>query len=182
MRPVGNVLGEGIKLGFAFLFAGISVGLSIALPSGSLARYLHISSIPCLGLGILSGPLYVLWISLAYRMCGRWYGVTTAVLISSFLLLSGPWYGITNPSWFGVYGLISFIVLGLVTERINGGVASVGCLAINWLALWAHKAILPNPIHIALLVLVATFLSGFIFDKLVSMAMNRLGFRLSSTT
>ena len=168
MTSAKDVLGEIIKLGMTIIFAAISMWLSILLPSGTLARLLHVTTIPCLGLGLLAGPLYVLWISLAYRICGPWHGVITSIFTSSLMLLSGPWYGVTDPSWFGLYGLISFIMLGLLTERVNGGLASMICLIINWLGLGIHTGIWPKPLHITCLVLVITFFSGLVFDKLAS--------------
>ena len=176
MASAKDVPGEIVKLGTTIIFVAISMWLSILSPSGTFARLLHITTIPCLGLGLLAGPLYILWISLAYRICGPWHGVITSIFISSFMLLSGPWYGVTDPSWFGLYGLISFIALGLLTERVNGGLASVVCLIINWLGLGIHTGIWPKPLLMTCLVLVTTFFSGLVFDKLASIIASKMAF------
>ncbi len=178
MKSAGDALGEAIKLGVVFAFATTSTLLSYLAPSGSLAKILHLDTIPCLGLGLLAGPLYVLWVSLAYRVCGSWHGVLTAVLISSFILFKSPWYGVGSPSWFGVYGLASFAALGVLTEKVNGGVASIACLAINWVALGIHVGVWPKPVYMAALVLAATFLSGLVFDKAASIVAGKAGFKL----
>jgi len=178
MKSAGDALGEALKLGVVFAFATASTLLSYLTPSGSLAKLLHLDTIPCLGLGLLAGPLYVLWVSLAYRVCGSWHGVLTALLVSSFILFKSTWYGVSSPSWFGVYGLLSFIALGVLTEKVNGGVASIACLVINWIALGIHVGVWPKPIYTALLVLLATFLSGLVFDKAASIIAGKASFKL----
>ena len=164
MRCAESVRGEVAKALIVFLLAVLSASISFLAPSGTLAKLLRVENIPCLGLGVLSGALYVPWVVLAHRVCGRGHGVMVAVLTAAFLLLAGPWYGVTDPEWFGVYGLLSFFALGVLTELANGGFGGAACLVINWMALGIHKGVWPNPPVLATLALIATFLSGLAGD------------------
>jgi len=157
------VSGELKKLGLAFCSALCSFLINI-YPIRSILNALGFK-VPFLGLALFGGFVFVFWISISYRMLGKNYGVITALLIVSLCLLVSPWYGITNPEWFGVYGLISFFLMGFLTERLNGGFGNSVCLLINWLALGYHHNIwVQADLGIALIAI--SFISGFVGNKL----------------
>ena len=165
MRFADVVSGELRKLSLAFCSAFCSFLINI-YPIKSILNAL-VFKVPFLGLALLGGFVFVFWISLSYRMLGKNYGIITALLIASLCLLISPWYGITSPEWFGVYGLISFFLMGFLTERLNGGFGNTVCLLINWLALGYHHNIwVQTDLGIALIAI--SFISGFVGDKLAS--------------
>ena len=125
--------------------------------------------VPFKGMALLGGFIFIFWIALSYRIAGKGYGVITAVLIASLCLLTGPWFGIASPEWYGVYGLASFLAMGILTERINGGVGNAACLSINWVALGVHHGIWPSPL-MGVTFLMASLASGFIGDWLAEKA------------
>ncbi len=171
MKSVSGAHGEAIKLLGAFLMAFVSVILSSAFPSGKLSFLFK--DVPCLGLGLLSGLLYIFWLALAREVYGRGWGTVVSVLVVSVLLLNGPWYGVVNPYYFGVFGFLSFLVMGILTDFKNGGLGAVLCLLINWSAFYAFKGIYPSFVH-GVIVLILTFLSGFAFDRLARFTSKRL--------
>ena len=164
MRSVRDVHGEIYRCIGIFSLATAGVLMSCFVPSHSLSKFLGLE-VPCLGLGLLSGVLYVFWIALARDVYGRGWGTVVSALIVSILLLNGPWYGIVNPPYFGLFGFVSFVLMGILTDFVNGGLGSVVCLATNWLAFWQFKGVTFS-LPIALIVLLATFVSGFVFDLL----------------
>ncbi|WP_457549351.1 hypothetical protein [Archaeoglobus sp.] len=96
MRSARDVHGEILRCVGVFSLALAGVLASCFVPSHSLSNLLGVK-IPCLGLGLLSGVLYVFWIALAREVYGRWWGTVVSALTVSILLLNGPWYGVVNP-------------------------------------------------------------------------------------
>ncbi|OYT35311.1 hypothetical protein B6U96_10795 [Archaeoglobales archaeon ex4484_92] len=165
MRYAEDVTGEILKLSASFGLALISFLAFATYPARFLSKIIGIENVPFLGIAVLGGFLFVFWVSLAYRILGRNYGILTAVFIASISLLVTPWFGIVDPPWFGIFGIISFAVLGFLTEKINGGVGNSACLAINWIALAAFYPIFP-PLKLAFVFLVVSFFSGLLGDVL----------------
>ncbi len=166
MKSVESVSGkipEALKVVISVVLAYISFLITIYVNVKPILDSLIPFNVPFKILPVLGGFWYVLWISLAYRIAGRLYGIITALLIVSFCLISGPWFGIIKVSWFSVVGFISFLVLGILTELFNGGVANVVCTAINWLGYYASLHRYMSPIGIVVLLIVA-FLSGLAGD------------------
>lgn len=166
MTSAKDAHGELYKLAGIFVLAFISIVLSYFMPSGYFSKLANIKNIPCLGLGIFSGVLYIFWIALAREMYGRGYGILVSAIIVSLLLINGPWYGVVDPPYFGVFGFLSFILMGIATDFINGGVGSVLCLITNWIAFGYFKNVYPKSFPLAVLTISITFFSGFIFDFL----------------
>jgi len=174
MMSAKDVRGEVYRFVGVFLLATISLTLSYFSPFGNLSELLNIRTIPCLGLGILSGVFYIFWIALAREIYGKGWGFVVSVLIVSFLLLAGPWYGVVEPQYFGVFGFLSFALMGIATDFINGGVGSIICLLVNWIAFGYFKGFFPKPILLAVLTLIVTFISGFSFDMLAKIVKKRI--------
>ncbi len=172
MKSARDVHGELYRCVGIFSLAIAGILMSCFVPSHSLSKFLGLE-VPCLGLGLLSGVLYVFWIALARDIYGRGWGTVVSALTVSILLLNGPWYGVVDPPYFGVFGFVSFIFMGILTDFINGGLGSVVCLLINWFAFWQFRGVNFNT-PIALIVLLATFVSGFVFDFLAKKLAMRL--------
>jgi len=118
---------------------------------------------PFKNIAVLGGFLIVFWVVLAYRACGKGYGIATAVFAVSFCLFVSPWYGVITPYWFSVVGFISFLVLGILTEYVNGGAGNLACIAINWLAVAALGIVKMSLAGVAVMGAIA-FISGYIGD------------------
>ena len=120
-------------------------------------------TVPFKSLAVFGGFFVVFWVVLARRLCGKFYGVFTAILAVSMCLLVSPWFGVTKPEWFSVFGLISFLALGVLTEAFNGGVGNLACSLINWAGAFAfHVA---NVTFEGVIVMsVVAFASGYIGD------------------
>jgi len=166
MKSVESVSGripEPLKVVLCIVFAYLSFLLTMYIDVKPILDAVFPFKVPFKILPVLGGFWYVFWISLAYRIAGRWYGLITAVMIVSFCLIASPWFGIVKVSWFSVVGLISFIALGILTELVNGGVANVVCVGINWLGYYIaiHRYI--SPIG-CVVMLVLAFLSGLAGD------------------
>jgi len=174
MKSAGDVHGEILRYIGVSSLAIACIILSYFFPTHSVSRVLGIEDVPCLGLGLLSGVLYVFWIALAREMYGKGWGTVVSALTVSILLLNGPWYGVVNPPYFGVFGFVSFIAMGLLTDFVNGGLGSVVCLLINWLAFWVFRGI-HAPLLMAFIVIVGAFISGFVFDYLAKKVVEMLG-------
>lgn len=164
MRSARDVHGEVYKLVGIFSIAFLSYMLSYFVPSGSVGKVLGIHA-PCLGLAIFGGLIYVFWISLAREVFGRWSGVVVSVLTVSFILMSEPWYGVTSPYYFGIFGFLSFLSMGILTEFWNGGLGMASCVLINWFAFAYFKGLYTNPLMATSLLAIA-FVVGYISDKL----------------
>ncbi len=94
--------------------------------------------LPFKSIAVFGGVMYILWIRLARDLCGSGYGIATALLIASLCLATSPWFGVTNPWWFSVYGIASFLAAAILIEK-NLGFASNACFClINWAAAWIH--------------------------------------------
>jgi hypothetical protein len=129
---------------------------------------------PFKNISVLGGFLVVFWVVLAYRVCGRGYGIVTALLSVSFCLFVSPWYGVVDPYWFSVVGFASFLLLGLLTEYINGGAGNLACIALNWIAAIYAGIVKMSPDMIVLGVV--AFVSGYVGDltarKLIELVMH----------
>lgn len=129
----------------------------LAVASALLNSYLPIKSItenmgipgPAAGMALFGGIIFVFWVSLAHQLSGRRSsGIITSVLIVSLCLFIRPWYGIADPAWFGVYGIVALVCLGVIIEltafrslwlmTLGGGLGNLACLAVTWLAIGFH--------------------------------------------
>ncbi len=129
---------------------------------------------PFKNIAVLGGFLIVFWVSLAYRACGKGYGIATALLAVSFCLFVSPWYGVIIPYWFSLAGFASMLALGILTERVNGGVGNLACIAINWFA--ADVAGITKISLLAVIVLGAVaFASGYAGDYLAKKVIEAFG-------
>lgn len=151
--------------------AKVVISVVLAYASFLLTMYINVKPVldsvipfrvPFKIIPVLGGFWYVLWISLAYRLAGRWYGVITALLIVSFCLIASTWFGIPSAP-FSVVGFISFLLLGILTERVNGGVANLVCAGVNWLGYYVLFHAKMDPLGVVVLLVVA-FLSGLAGD------------------
>lgn len=133
--------------------------ISLALTSALINTYIPIKGItqhfgipgPAAGLALFGGVIFVLWISLAWQITGRRYsGIITSVIIASICIFIHPWYGVTDPSWFSIYGIVGLGCMGAIIELmsrsywrsiIGGGLGSLSCLLITWLAIGFHAGI-----------------------------------------
>ena len=133
------------------LLAVASASINSYLPIKSITEHLHIPG-PAGGMALFGGFIFVLWISLSCQASGKKYtGIITSIVITSICLLIRPWYGITSPAWFGIYGLIGLLSMGMITELtqsksswlriLGGGLGNLSCLAITWLAIGVHTDI-----------------------------------------
>ena len=132
----------------------------LALASALINTYLPIKSIteyfgipgPAAGMALFGGVIFVLWISLAYRITRKKYSaIITSVFIAFICLLIHPWYGITEPAWFSIYALAALLGVGVIIELtesrpswlaiLGGGLGNLSCLAITWLAIGFHTGI-----------------------------------------
>jgi len=109
------------------------------------------------------GFLTVFWISLPYRFCGRGYGIATALLSVSFCLFVSPWYGVVEPYWFSVVGFFSFLLLGMLTEYINGGIGNLVCISLNWAGALYADIVKISP-EAAVIFGILAFVSGYAGD------------------
>ena len=130
--------------------------ISLALVSALINTYIPIRSItghfgipgPAAGMALLGGVIFVLWISLACQITRKKYsGIVTSIIIASICLLIHPWYGVISPSWFSIYGIVGLGFMGAVIELmsksywrsiIGGGLGTLACLLITWIAIGFH--------------------------------------------
>ncbi|WP_292460603.1 hypothetical protein [Methanothermococcus sp.] len=126
-----NILANDIaKFGISFIFACIGYFISIGMGGEAVfSSWLHA---PFLGPAIFGGLIYIFWISLAKELCGKYYGIVVSVLIVSFFLMVGPWFSVVDPTWYGIIGIISALIMGYLTERYNGAVGLASFMIINW--------------------------------------------------
>lgn len=153
------------------LLALISATINIILPMKTILNNIGIQG-PAGGMIFFGGFIFILWISLAPSITGRpSSAVATSVLIPAFCLLVSPWYGIVEPSWFGIYGIIAFLITGLIIEMffklksnffsfsLGGGLANLACVLITWTAIGFHTGIWPSQEKFHLYLIMA-FISG----------------------
>ncbi|NPB00517.1 MAG: hypothetical protein GXO10_03990 [Crenarchaeota archaeon] len=167
--------------------AKVVIAVALAYASFLLTMYINVKPVldsvipfrvPFKIIPVLGGFWYVLWISLAYRLAGRWYGVITAILIVSFCLIASTWFGIPSAP-FSVVGFISFLLLGILTEKVNGGVGNLVCAGVNWLGYYVLFHAKMDPLGVLVLLIVA-FLSGLAGDyvgRAVAKAISRIFFK-----
>lgn len=148
-----------------FLFALASAMLNTYLPIKAFTEYLGIPG-PAAGMALFGGFIFVFWVALAHAIIKKRYaGIVTSLLISSFCLLINPWYGVISPIWFGIYGVIALLSMGIFVEltgakRITGGGAgNLACLVITWIAIGIHAGVWTQPKWAPILIL-AAFVSG----------------------
>jgi len=159
------------EIGIIALFALASAMLNTYLPIKAFTQYLGIPG-PAAGMALLGGFIFVFWVALAHAIIKKKYaGITTSLLIASFCLLIAPWYGIISPSWFGVYGVIALLSIGIFVELtaseskskfrgvIGGGIGNLACLGITWIANGDHAGVWVPPKYVPILIL-AAFISG----------------------
>ena len=159
------------ELGTIALFALGSALLNTYLPIKAFTQWLGIPG-PAAGMALLGGFIFVFWVALAQAMIRKRYaGIVTALLTASFCLLIAPWYGIVSPIWFGVYGVIALLSMGIFVELTaseskskfrgvtGGGLGNVACLGITWIAIGVHAGAWAPPKYVPILIL-AAFVSG----------------------
>jgi len=155
-----------------FVCAGASTTINLTIPMKHILNSLGIFG-PAGGMILFGGFIFVLWVTLAHLTtgCKKLSGVSTAILTPAFCMLVSPWYGVVDPPWFGIYGIIAFLIMGLMIEfscksklsfarlGIGGGVANLLCLTVTWLAIGFHAHIWPSvrflPFYLAI-----AFMSG----------------------
>ncbi len=164
MKSARDAHGEIYELVGIISLAFLGYMLSYLIPSGSVRKVLGIEA-PCLGLALFGGVIYVFWISLAKEVFGKWRGVIVSALTVSFLLISEPWYGVTTPYYFGIFGFLSFLAMGFLTEVLNGGFGIVSCVLINWFAFVFFKGVSLSP-STAVVLIAISFVVGYAFDRL----------------
>ncbi len=168
MESVSRVRGELINLGATFMFSSASYFLNLAIPARSLA----FTGVPFAAWSILSGFTNVFWVSLAHKLLGKGYGVLTAVIASSLILLQGSWFGISYPPWYGAYGVLSYVVMGVLTEFVNGGLGNLACAVINWVALGITFGVWPS--YSVVIIASATYVTGWLGSKLGGLVISKL--------
>lgn len=167
MRSAENVSGDFSAWEKLLIFIACSYAsftLLIYLNVKSLVDQIPVT-VPFKSLAVFGGFFVIFWVVLSYRLCGKWYGVFTALLTVSMCLLVSPWFGIIRPEWFSVFGLISFTVLGFATEISNGGIGNLLCMLINWGAAYMFHVASITLIGVLIMSAVA-FVSGYIGDML----------------
>lgn len=159
------------ELGMIALCAFASAMLNTYLPIKTFMEYLGIPG-PAAGMALLGGLIFVFWVALAHAIIKKKYaGITTSLLIASFCLLITPWYGVISPSWFGVYGVIALLSMGIFVELTasaskskfgcvtGGGLGNLACLGVTWIAIGVHAGVWVLPKYAPILILSA-FISG----------------------
>ena len=159
------------ELGTIALFALGSALLNTYLPIKAFTQWLGVPG-PAAGMALLGGFIFVFWVALAHAIIKKKYaGIVTSLLIASFCLLIAPWYGIVSPIWFGVYGVIALLSMGIFVELTaseskfkfrsvtGGGLGNVACLGITWVAIGVHAGVWAPPKYVPILIL-AAFVSG----------------------
>ena len=155
------------------VFGKIIVFLLCSYASFSLLVYLDVKwlvdkiplTVPFKSLAVFGGFFVVLWVAIARDICGRGFGTLTAILSASLCLLVSPWFGIVRPEWFSIFGIISFLALGLATDYVNGGVGNLSCMLVNWIGAYAFHVAKVTVEGVVLMGVVA-FLSGLLGDGL----------------
>ena len=161
------------ELGTIALFALGSALLNTYLPIKAFTQWLGVPG-PAAGMALLGGFIFVFWVALAQAIIRKRYaGIVTALLTASFCLLIAPWYGIVSPIWFGVYGIIALLSMGVFVELTaseskskfrgvtGGGLGNLACLGITWVAIGVHAGVWIPPKY-ALILILAAFISGSI--------------------
>ncbi len=129
-----------------------------------LDRYLPLQ-LPFKSIAVVGGLMYVVWICLAYRLCGSGFGVATALVTASLCLATSPWFGVLNPWWFSAFGVLSFLVAGILCEKVNGAAANACFALTNWIAAYAYR-VAPISLPHAVLGLAIAIASGALGDAL----------------
>jgi hypothetical protein len=151
---------------FILIFALCGALMNSYLPLKSILEHIDMTG-PTKGMALFGGFFFVMWVYLGRKVVDRKYaGIATAVLLVSFCLFLSPWYGVTSPSWFSLYGLLALSALGILVELfyekrdwLGGGLGSISCLGITWLAFGFHRHIWADAKQ-AFLPLLAAFISG----------------------
>ncbi|ADC68994.1 conserved hypothetical protein [Methanocaldococcus sp. FS406-22] len=162
----GKLYNDLTKFAIVYFLALIGYFSSLFSVESLWYNLFHIRA-PFLGMVLFGGFYYIIWIVIAKEVCGKYYGVMVATLIACFALLASPWFGVSNPPWFGVVGLISFIIMGYLTERFNGAVGLPAAVIINWTVFWAFNPdVFAARYSISALVItfILSIISGFIGD------------------
>ena len=166
-----NFYFDAYELTMMVLFAFASALLNTYLPIKFFTEYLGIPG-PAAGMALLGGLIFIFWMALARAIIKKKYvAIVTSLLIASFCMLIAPWYGILSPIWFGVYGIIALLLMGIFVELtwseskfrvgLGGGLGNLACLGITWIAIGVHVGVWAPPEFAPILGL-AAFISGFI--------------------
>jgi len=157
------VSGQAEKVLISLICAYVIFTLMTYLKLKPLLESIFPFKAPFKNIAVLGGFLIVFWVVLAYRMCGRGYGIATAVFAVSFCLFVSPWYGVITPYWFSVVGFVSFLILGILVEYTNGGFANLACIAVDWAAV-ELLGIVRLSIEGVIILGVIAFISGYAGD------------------
>lgn len=147
------------------LFALLSSLINFTFPIKHITEIFNIPG-PASGMCIFGGIIFVFWICLAHRIIKKRYSaILTSVFISAFCLFFSPWYGVVSPYWFGIFGVIALVAVGISVESIrypiNGGIGNMLALSLTWIALAKYAKVYP-PANLIPLLLVVSFLSGYL--------------------
>ncbi|WP_423793081.1 hypothetical protein ACPB8Q_02415 [Methanocaldococcus indicus] len=172
MTSVENAYGNSnlsvviLKIGIAFLFACCGYWISYLMGGESVfAKWL---SAPFLGPTIFGGIQWIFWIVLSKEICGKYYGIVTALFMTGFYLMTEPWFSVVVPVWYSVIGIISGFLIGYLTERFNGAVGLSAFMVFNWICFYLF-AKYPSwgpqyTIDGVIIAFIISIISGFIGD------------------
>lgn len=131
-------------------FAVAGALLNTYIPMKDIVQGIGIPG-PAAGMALFGGFIFVVWISLAYKLVRKRYtGIIVSLLLVFIILLFHPWYGVENPFWFSIYGIIGLFFMGLIIEltekeessllrpMLGGGLGNLTCLVITWVAIGTH--------------------------------------------
>ncbi len=155
------------------VFGKVLVFLLCSYISFSLLVYLNVKwlvdkiplTVPFKSLAVFGGIFVVLWVAIAREICGKGFGILTAISSVSLCLLVSPWFGIVRPEWFSVFGILSFFFLGLGTDYLNGGVGNLSCMLVNWIGVYVLHVAKITLMGVVFMGIVA-FLSGLLGDEM----------------
>ena len=132
-------------------------------------------TVPFKSLAVFGGFFVVLWVAMAREICGKGFGTLTAVLSASLCLLVSPWFGIVRPEWFSVFGILSFLLLGIGTDYFNGGIGNLSCMLVNWIGAYLFDVAKITPLGVMAMGTIA-FVSGYMGDVLAHLILSKSSF------
>lgn len=166
-----NLYFDSYDLTMMVMLAFASALLNTYLPIKTITDYFNIEG-PAAGMALLGGFIFVFWVALARAIIKKKYvALVTSLLIAALCLLIAPWYGVVSPIWFGVYGIIALLLMGLFVDitasgsklmiGLGGGLGNLACLGVTLIAIAFHIGVIASWEVATSLSLVA-FISGVI--------------------